>query len=164
MKDIVARASKFAMIEYEKNDAGHRWNHVEAVMKRALEIAGNLKEKVDYELLQLAVIFHDIDYNSEPTHEENHSNHVENSIIMAENFLRRNNYPEDRISMLKQVMLAHSTPHRKKLGDSTILEGKILYDADKSILITSPETYRKYSGLLYLAESGKLVEFFKNNT
>jgi len=154
---IVKKAREFAIKEYKKNDPKHQWNHVEAVMKRALEIAGQLKE-VDYELLELSVIFHDIDYHSEPTYGENYNNHVENSIGIAEEFLERNNYPQENIRKLKQVLLDHSTPHRKRLGDSKIIEGKILYDADKSIFITTPEKYRKYFPLLYLDETKKLVK------
>jgi HD superfamily phosphodiesterase len=129
--DIIKKATSYAKKEYQKNDPKHRWMHVEAVMKRALEIAGKLKD-VDYEILQLGIIFHDIDYHSEATSEENYKNHVENSIKVAEEFLKKNNYPNERIKKLKQIMLDHSTPYRKKFGESKIKEGKILYDAGKS--------------------------------
>jgi putative nucleotidyltransferase with HDIG domain len=155
--NIVAKAKKFAKREYKKNDPKHQWSHVEAVMKRALEIADQLKN-VDYELLKLAVIFHDIDYNSELTYEENYDKHVENSIKIAENFLLENEYPLDKIKRLKQIMLDHSTPHRKVLGDSKVIEGKIIYDADKSIFITNLERYKKYFPLLYFEETKRLVK------
>jgi len=156
-KGIIIIAREFAVKEYQKNDTKHQWAHVEAVMERALEIAGQLKE-VDYELLKLAVIFHDIDYSSEPTYEENYNKHVENSVEVAEKFLRKNNYPQEKIKKLKQIIFDHSTPHRKKLGDSKIIEGKILYDSDKSIFITTLERYRKYFHLLYLDETKRLVK------
>ena len=149
-----------AIRQYElcvKLDPKHKWAHIEAVMKRALEIAEKL-DNIDYELLKLGVILHDIDYNSESTFEENYKNHVENSIKVAERFLIKNNYPKERIIKLKQIMLDHSTPHRRKIGDSKIKEGKILYDADKSIFITTLERYEKYSPLLYFDETRKLVK------
>ena len=40
-------------------------------------------------------------------------------------------------------MLDHSSPHRKIRG-AKLLEGKIIYNADKSIFITDFEKYEKY--------------------
>ncbi|MBN1376726.1 HD domain-containing protein [Candidatus Woesearchaeota archaeon] len=154
--DIIEKAILFAKKEYEKNDSFHQWTHVENVMKRALEIANKLKN-VDFELLKLGVIFHDIDYNSEKTYKENYKNHVENSIKKAEEFLKKNNYPNERIIKIKQIMLDHSTTYRRKLGDSKIKEGKILYDADKSIFLTTSEKYEKYFPLLYFDETKEMV-------
>jgi HD superfamily phosphodiesterase len=155
--DIIEDATEFAKKEYKKNDSKHQWPHIEAVMKRALEIACKLKN-VDYEILKLSVIFHDIDYNSESTFEENYKNHVENSIKVAEEFLKKDNYPKERRIRIKQAMLDHSTPHRKKIGESKIVEGKILYDADKSIFLTTLDKYEKYFPLLYFEETKKLVK------
>jgi len=155
--DIIKKATIFAKEEYQKNDSKHQWAHVEKVMKRALEIARQL-DNVDYELLKLAVIFHDIDYNSELTCDENYKNHVENSIKVAEEFLMKSNYPKEQIIKLKQAMLSHSGPHRRKLGESKIKEGKILYDADKSILMNDSATYEKYFPILYFDETRKLVK------
>ena len=154
--DIIKKAEVFARKEYGKNDPFHQWQHVESVMKRALEIAKHL-EGVDYEVLRLAVIFHDIDYYSESSYEENYKNHVENSIRVAERFLRDNGYPEERIEKVKEIMLNHSTPHRRRFGDAKLLEGKIIYDADKSLFITDSRTYKKYFPRLYLEESRRLV-------
>lgn len=155
--DIIEKATSFAKEEYQKNDSKHQWSHVEAVMNRATEIAGKLRD-VNYELLKLAIIFHDIDFHSEATYEENYKNHVENSIRIAEEFLKKNNYPKERIAKLKQIMLDHSTPYRRKFGESKIKEGKILYDADKSIFLTTLEKYEKYFHLLYFDETRELVK------
>ncbi len=153
---IIEKSISFPKKEYRKKDQRHQWGHIEAVMRRALEIAEQLDD-VDYELLKLAVIFHDIDYNSEASYEENYRNHVENSVKVAQDFLKRNNYPRARIERLKQVMLDHSTPYRRKFGESIVKEGKILYDADKSLFLTTPERIERYSALLYFDETRKLV-------
>lgn len=155
--DIIKKAILYAKKEYEKNDPMHRWSHIEDVMERALEIAEKRKD-IDYELLNLAIIFHDIDYNSEKNLEENYKNHVDNTIKKAVEFLKINDYPKERIERVKQIMLDHSTPHRKKFGDSNIIEGKILYDADKSIFLTTLERYNKYFSYLYLDETRSLVK------
>jgi len=154
---IIEKAEKFAKEEYKKNDPIHRWGHIIAVRKRALEIAKHVKD-VDYELLNLAVIFHDIDYNSEETYKENYKNHPDNSVKLAEKFLRDNNYPEEKIKKLKQTMLDHSTPYRKEHGDSKITEAKILYDADKSLCLITLDKYNKYYHLLYFDFTRKLVK------
>jgi len=150
MKTIIQKAEKFAKKEYKKNDSAHQWKHIKEVMKRALRIAKNLKD-IDYEILKLAIIFHDIDYSS-------YENHVKNSIKIAERFLKENDYPNEKIKEVKEIMLNHSTPHRKKIGEARLIEGKIIYDADKSIFIANPETYKKYFPLLYLNETKKLVK------
>jgi len=156
--NIVEKAIDFAKKEYEKNDPSHRWPHIENVMKRAMEIASLVKD-VDYELLKLAVIFHDIDYNSETTPENSYQKHPENSVRIAERFLKDNNYPVARIGKVTEVMLDHSTPYRKRFGEAKSIEGKIIYDSDKSIFITSPELYKKYFPLLYLDETKSMVKF-----
>lgn len=151
---IIEKAKDFAKVEYAKNDSLHQWGHIEAVMKRAFEICENIFG-VDLELLQLAIIFHDIDYAAYETH-------VEASMVVAEKFLVENNYPAERILKVKEIMLNHSTPHRRKVGEAKLIEGKIIYDADKSLTITDSKTYSKYFPRLYLEETRKLVPKFDN--
>lgn len=160
---IIEKAIKFAKVEYEKNDRLHRWSHIENVMKRASEIVEKIELPVDLELLKLAIIFHDIDYNSEKDFEESYKKHPDNSVKVAENFLNKNNYPEERIEKIKEIMLDHSTPHRKTRGDSKSIEGKIIYDSDKSIGIdwSNPELCSKYFPQLYLDETREMVKMTK---
>jgi len=148
--DIVKKAEEFAKKEYKKNDPKHQWNHVEKVLKRALKIAENF-DKIDYEALKLSIIFHDINYKSYKTH-------VEDSIKIAEKFLKENDYSKEKIRKVKEIMFDHSTPHRKKLGEAKLVEGKIIYDADKSLFITDSKTYDKYFPKLYLNETKKLIK------
>jgi HD superfamily phosphodiesterase len=148
--DLTRTAEAFAKIEYEKNDPAHRWPHVQNVLERASAIARRF-ENVDFEALKLAIFFHDIDYRS-------YEQHVDASVKIAEEFLKKNNCPKGRIEKVKEIMRNHSTPHRKKMGEARLLEGKIIYDADKSILMTSPESYEKYFHKLYLDETKKLVK------
>ncbi|MFH1294906.1 MAG: HD domain-containing protein [Candidatus Aenigmatarchaeota archaeon] len=157
--DIIKKSEEFAKEEYKKNDSEHGWNHIAAVRKRALELARNFRG-VDIEILELAVIFHDIGYHQGRTAEERYTQHAENSVKTAERFLVKNRYPQDRIEKIKQAILDHSTPHRKRFGDAKSIEGKLIYDADKTIFITTKETYAKYFPLLYLSESRNLVKKF----
>lgn len=147
--DIIKKAEEFAQKEYQKNDSFHQYSHIQSVMKRALQIA-DMFEGIDYEALKLAIIFHDIDYSS-------YENHPDASVAVAEKFLKSHGYPPDRTEKVKEIMFNHSTPHRVRQGEARLLEGKIIYDADKSIFITNKETYDKYFSKLYLEETKKLV-------
>jgi putative nucleotidyltransferase with HDIG domain len=158
--NIVEKSTEFAKIEYQKNNSKHQWAHVEEVMNRALEIASKIKD-VDYELLKLGVIFHDIDYNSEPSEKDNYEKHVDNSVKVAEEFLIKNNYSKEKIKLVKKIMIDHSRPHREKLGESTTTEGKILFDADKSIFLKTKDAYDRYFPLLYFEETKKMVKIPK---
>ena len=158
---IINKAIEFAKFEYKKNDSFHCWGHVENVMRKAIEITKKLNENIDHEVLELAIIFHDIDYSSEDSVEKNYKNHVDNSVKVAEVFLKQNKYPKEKIKKVRQVMLDHSTPHREQLGEAKSIEGKIIYDLDKSIFITTSELYDKYFQQLYLNETRELVKIPK---
>lgn len=149
--DIIKKAEEFAKIEYLKNDPLHQWHHIESVQKRADEICSKLRGvDIDLEALRLAIIFHDINYHT-------YEDHPDASVKVAINFLVQNGVSEERIHQIKEIMLDHSSPHRKVRGEAKSIEGKIIFDADKSIFITTPETYNKYFPLLYLEETRDLV-------
>jgi HD superfamily phosphodiesterase len=155
---IIKRATEFAKTEYKKNELLHGWGHIENVMRRTSEIIEKLDDDIDYESLKLAIIFHDIDYNSEESPDKNYENHVDNSIKVADNFLRKNDYPIEKIKRIKQIILDHSGPHRRKFGEAKSIEGKIIYDSDKSISINTHELHKKYFPWLYLDETKEMVK------
>ena len=147
--NILEKAEQFAKKEYPSNDDRHQWSHIESVMARAMEIASS-RDDVDVEVLKLAIIFHDIDYTTYETH-------VDASVAVAKKFLTEHDYPVESIKRVAETMLDHSTPHRKERGEATSIEGKIIYDADKSISIVDKVTYDKYYPKLYLEETKALV-------
>ncbi len=149
--NIIEAAEEFAKIEYLKNDDFHQWHHILNVLERAMLISRNF-ENIDDEALKLAIIFHDVDYSD-------YNLHPDNSVNVAVSFLVKNNYPVERIEKVKEIMLNHSTPHRKRLGEAKLLEGKIIYDADKSISMTKKDDfYNKYYPYLYLDETRAIVD------
>ncbi len=152
--NIIQISEEFAKKEYAKHDKDHQWDHVEEVMKVALKLAESYPE-VDLEILKLAVIFHDVSY-------EKYETHVDQSLKVAEKFLREHNYPQDKIQKILTVMTAHSGPHRRKLGDTNLIEGKIIYDADKFHLAKTPEGWQKYFERFYLNETRELLKKYKN--
>jgi len=147
---IIEKAEEYAKKKYEKNDSSHQWEHAETVRKIALELAKHF-DKIDLEALNLAAIFHDIDYSSPHLH-------TENSIKVAEKFLRENEYPEDKIRKVKEIIFSHTTHLRKQFGEAKLTEGKILYDADK--IIASLEPGKDFSNLFYFDESRELLKKF----
>lgn len=156
--NIIKLAEQFAKKEYAKHDEDHQWTHVVKVMKIALMLAKSYPE-CDLEILKLAVIFHDISY-------ERYETHVEKSIKVAESFLLGRKYPKDKIEKVLAVIISHSGPHRRKLGDTMLIEGKIIYDSDKFHTAQTTEGFEKYYPRFYLNETKELFkkscpQFFK---
>ena len=79
---------------------------------------------VDVEVLQLSALLHDIamtDINLD------RRKHNEDGALIAEQLLRDNNYPEDKISLVKKCILNHSS---KRKEFRTTEEENIIVDAD----------------------------------
>ena len=102
----------------------HRFDHIERVMRNALMIAATF-ERVDYEILELAVLLHDVD---QPVGRK--AEHVALSLRVAETILRQADCPSDRVNNVLTVIAEHSTEHVRTIKPSTD-EARILFDADK---------------------------------
>jgi len=83
-------------------------------------------EPVDTEALIIAAYLHDISTVTHGFHE-----HHLKSAEMAVEFLRKLDIPSERISKVEQAILAHMTVFSLEQRESTSIEGRILYDADK---------------------------------
>lgn len=152
--NILKLAERLAKKEYEKHDENHQWSHVQSVMKIALKLTKFFPE-CDLEVLKLGIIFHDINY-------EKYETHVEKSMTAAEKILQEYNYPQEKIKKVLAVMISHSGPHRRKLGDTKIIEGKIIYDADKFYIAQTPEGFKKYYHNFYLDKTRELFRQLNN--
>src|ERR1700744_1407087 len=93
-------------------------------MRNALKIAATI-EGVDDEILELAVLLHDVD---QPAGRK--AEHVELSLRAAEEILRQADCPSDRANNVLAVIAEHSTEHIRTIKPSTS-EARILFDADK---------------------------------
>jgi len=150
MKEIIKFSEEVAKKEYIKHDSEHQWSHVEEVMGVAFKLV-KFYPKVDLEILKLAIIFHDVIYNQYETH-------VEDSAKFAEEFLRKQDYPEEKIKNVVKVIFAHSGPHRRINGETNLIEGKIIYDSDKFRIAFTAEGYKKYYPRFYLNETRKMID------
>lgn len=156
MNKIIKKAEKFAKKKYQEGDKYHNWQHVQDVLEVALKLSKHYPD-ADLEVLKLAIIFHDVDYTNPETH-------ALDSSKIAEEFLVKLKYPQEKIEKIVKVILSHSSKQRKKLGDTALIEGKIIYDADKFRLACSADASEKFYKKLYLAETRLLVdEFMKKN-
>ena len=114
----------------------HNFSHTEDVVNAAYEIgqAENISEK-DLEVLLLAAWFHDVGFI------KSIENHEESSKIIAANYLKKINYPEDLIATICKIIDATKVPQKP----TTLLE-KIICDADLYHLGT--ESFKEKSNLL----------------
>ncbi len=105
------------------DDFVHGYPHVERVRKLALEIAEEIEEPVDKEVLEIAALLHDIGrYGSSGKH------HAEASAEIADFLLFLLQYPEDKRKNVVEAIRAHSYSLNT---EAVSLEAKILSDADK---------------------------------
>ncbi|MBB6144166.1 uncharacterized protein HNQ77_002118 [Silvibacterium bohemicum] len=111
-------------VSNSEQSVAHRFDHIERVMHNALKIAATI-QGVDYELLELAVLLHDVD---QPTGRK--AEHVELSLLAAEEILRQAGCPNDRASDVLTVIAEHSSEHVRTIKPSTD-EARVLFDADK---------------------------------
>lgn len=111
-------------LNHPEQSVAHRFDHIERVWANAKKIAATI-ENVDLEILELAVLLHDVEQ-----HAGKKAEHVESSMRTAEQILRQFDCPADRIDLVLNVIAQHSTEHVETVKPSTN-EAKILFDADK---------------------------------
>lgn len=105
---------------------GHNIDHVLRVYNLCLELAKG--EDVDHEVLQAATLLHDIGGAKETADKTGKTDHAVESSKMAEPFLKKLGFPEDKIKHIKDCIISHryKTDNKPKT-----LEAKLLFDADK---------------------------------
>ncbi len=110
------------------NDSVHGWPHVLRVLGLSLKIARKLEEnnvKVDYNVLVLAVLLHDIGRGLEDL---TRIHHAVLSSRIARRILSLLGYDDDTISRVTEAIETHSYSLNKKPKS---IEAMILSDADK---------------------------------
>ena len=122
-QEIINRSNLFEeQTKGTKDEYNIYREHIQYVYKYVLLLSKN--KNVDKEILELSALLHDIsmtDINLD------RSRHNEYGSLIAEQLLRDNNYPEDKIQFVKKCILNHSS---KRAEYRTTQEEKILVDAD----------------------------------
>jgi uncharacterized protein len=118
------RSEVIRRVNHPGQSVAHRFDHIERVMHNALAIAATI-DGVDHEILELAVLLHDVD---QPAGKK--AEHVDLSLRAAEVILRQAACPDNRTNIVLNVIAEHSTENVRTIQPST-REAKILFDADK---------------------------------
>ncbi len=123
MNKLVEEVSRFVINSFKSNPAFflyHNLHHTREVVDLVEDLAQNSGvESEGLELLLIAAWFHDIGYaETIPLHEER-------SAEKAEEFLRKKDYPQEKIDAVKKLILATKVPQNPESN----LE-KIMCDAD----------------------------------
>lgn len=96
--------------------------HIQYVYKYVCLLSKD--KNVDHEVLELSALLHDIAMTDRAL---DRSKHNEYSAEIAEQLLRENGYPEDKVQFVKKCILNHSS---KRAEHRTTEEEKILVNAD----------------------------------
>lgn len=111
----------YAKAKYQEEDLEqHNWEHIVGNLYRALNIA-ETEEDVDYSILTVAVLFHDIGVTK-----GEYENHEENSVKIAERELPNYGFSDEEVEEI-----VHCLETVGEEEDSETIEAKICSDADK---------------------------------
>ena len=116
------------IVQYVKNtlagaEGGHDWFHIERVWKNAKLIASG--EECDLEVVELAALLHDI------ADSKFHGGDEEIGPKTAANWLRSQNYPQDRIDRIASIIRAISYKGGANEHEDHSIEFHIVQDADR---------------------------------
>ena len=122
-QEIIRRSNEF---EEETKKTKDEYNiykeHIRHVYKYVIILSEN--KNVDREVLELSALLHDIAMTDKNL---DRARHNEYGSRIAEQLLRQEEYPEDKIQFVKKCILNHSS---KRLAFRTSEEEQILVDAD----------------------------------
>ena len=132
MNNILLKAEKFvkkhfSISEFEKYTF-HNFKHVKRTVKAVNLIAEQSKiSKSDMEILNLAALFHDVGII------DSYDNHEEKSAQIAEEFLKQNNYPVDKINKVKAcILVTNLTLQPKNKLEYIIRDADVIHLGKKS--------------------------------
>ena len=122
-QEIMDRSARFEeQTKGTKDEYNIYREHIQYVYKYVVMLSKD--KNVDREVLELAALLHDISMTDMALER---SRHNEYGAEIAEQLLRKNNYPEDKTQLVKRCILNHSK--RRQQYRSTE-EEQILVDAD----------------------------------
>ena len=127
--EVVSKAE--ALLKKNKYDKAHDINHHKRVWKMAEDIARNIKDNTDKDVLRIACMWHDVIIKKHGTEFRNHS-HITNATA---NYLKR--YMLGLGFTHLEAKKAYLAVKHHEFNDKPLnIEGKILFDADKLDALT----------------------------
>ena len=122
-REIMERSDRFEeQTKGTKDEYNIYREHIQYVYKYVVLLSKY--KNVDKEVLELSALLHDISMTDITL---DRSRHNEFGADIAERLLRENNYPEDKVQLVKKCILNHS---KKRREYRTTEEEQILVDAD----------------------------------
>ena len=122
-EEIINRSNNFEkQTKGTKDEYNIYKEHIQHVYKYVLLLSKD--KNIDKEVLELSALLHDIAMTDITL---DRSKHNEYGSVIAEQLLKENNYPEEKIQLVKKCILNHSS---KRKEFRTTEEEKILVDAD----------------------------------
>ena len=122
-QEIISRSDRFEELTQGTKDEYNLYReHVQYVYKYAVMLSKDAA--VDREVLELSALLHDISMTDSSL---DRSIHNELGSVMAEQLLREQHYPEDKIQLVAKCILNHSS---KRARYRTTQEENLLVNAD----------------------------------
>ncbi len=122
-QEIMERSARFEeQTKGTKNEYNIYREHIQYVYKYVVLLSKD--KNVDKEVLELSALLHDISMTDITL---DRSRHNEFGADIAEKLLRENDYPEDKVQLVKKCILNHS---KRRSEYRTTEEEQILVDAD----------------------------------
>ena len=122
-QEIIKRSNEFEKQTKGTKDEYNIYNeHIKYVYKNAMLLSEN--KNVDREVLAISALLHDIAMTDSKL---DRSKHNEYGSLIAGELLKKENYPEEKIELVKKCILNHSN---SRTSFRTTKEEKILVDAD----------------------------------
>ena len=122
-QEIMDRSDRFEdQTKGTKDEYNIYREHIQYVYKYVVMLSKD--KNVDKEVLELSALLHDISMTDMTL---DRSRHNEFGADIAEKLLRKNNYPEDKVQLVKKCILNHS---KRRSEYRSTEEEKILVDAD----------------------------------
>ena len=127
MRNKIEAIRKFAEKHLASdNDPAHNIEHVMRVYNLAINLAKG--EKIDLDVVKIAVLLHDIGGAQERKDPSGKPDHAIESAKLAKPFLIKLDLPENKIEHILDCIISHR--YRSEQKPKT-LEAKIVFDADK---------------------------------
>jgi uncharacterized protein len=125
LRKIIFQIDNEAKKYFEGASGCHDWTHVERVKTLALHIGK--KEKANLQVLEIAVLLHDIGRKEEMKSKGSFC-HAEKGAELAEKILKKYKIRDETIKNIVHCIKTHRFRNNHK---PDTIEAKVLYDADK---------------------------------
>ena len=121
---LLETATKFVKTNLIEVDPGHDWSHTERVLQMARHIQQS-EGKGDLEIIELAVVFHDI------ADAKFHDGDEEVGGKIAFDFLAEEGFPTEKAASIRDIINSMSFRHSFEKTKKQSIEFQIVQDADR---------------------------------